>query len=71
MSRDASRTARRTDGAHAATAPATDSAATAAPECVAVDSRDLFRHGNTVVIAHAGQRYILRLTRDNKLILTK
>ena len=34
-------------------------------------STDLFR-GNTVVeIEHAGQRYLLRRTRENKLILTK
>ena len=36
-----------------------------------IDSRDLFRGGNTVHIAHAGQCYQLRLTRENKLILTK
>jgi hemin uptake protein HemP len=43
--------------------------AAAAPEVI--DSRELFRAGNTVQIAHAGQRYQLRLTRENKLILTK
>lgn len=36
-----------------------------------VDSRDLLKGANTVVIEHAGQRYILRVTRENKLILTK
>lgn len=41
----------------------------AAPETL--DSRQLFRGGNTVQIAHAGQCYQLRLTRENKLILTK
>lgn len=36
-----------------------------------IDSRQLFQGGNTVQIAHAGQCYQLRLTRENKLILTK
>lgn len=36
-----------------------------------IDSRQLFRHGSTVYIDHAGQRYVLRVTRENKLILTK
>lgn len=34
-------------------------------------SRELFRDSNTVQIEHEGQRYLLRLTRGNKLILTK
>ncbi|HET8711190.1 MAG TPA: hemin uptake protein HemP [Spongiibacteraceae bacterium] len=34
-------------------------------------SEELFRSGNTVRIEHAGQTYWLRLTRGNKLILTK
>jgi hemin uptake protein HemP len=34
-------------------------------------SADILK-GNTVIeINHAGQRYLLRVTRDNKLILTK
>lgn len=37
----------------------------------AVDSRELFRGGRQLQILHAGQIYILRQTRDNKLILTK
>lgn len=36
-----------------------------------IDSADLLRGANTVEIAHAGQRYLLRVTRENKLILTK
>lgn len=36
-----------------------------------VDSRDLFRQGTTLHIDHAGHRYVLRVTRENKLILTK
>lgn len=35
------------------------------------DSRDLFRGGRQLLIMHAGQVYILRQTKDNKLILTK
>ena len=36
-----------------------------------VESRELLRNGRQLVILHAGQRYLLRQTRDNKLILTK
>jgi len=36
-----------------------------------IDSSQLLRGGRTVEIDHAGQRYTLRLTRENKLILTK
>jgi hemin uptake protein HemP len=43
-------------------------AAAAVPE---LSSRDLFRHANTVRIEHNGEHYWLRLTRGNKLILTK
>jgi len=39
--------------------------------CQRLLSAELFK-GNTVVeIEHAGQRYLLRVTRENKLILTK
>ncbi len=38
---------------------------------VVVESRDLFAGARTVRIAHAGQTYLLRITRENKLILTK
>jgi len=34
-------------------------------------SQDLFKHHKEVVIEHAGQEYRLRITRQNKLILTK
>ncbi len=37
----------------------------------AVESRELLRDGRQLVILHGGQRYLLRQTRDNKLILTK
>ncbi|PKO30125.1 MAG: hemin uptake protein HemP [Betaproteobacteria bacterium HGW-Betaproteobacteria-7] len=38
---------------------------------VRLDSGDILRGASTVEIAHAGQRYLLRVTRENKLILTK
>ena len=37
----------------------------------AIDSRELFQGGRQIQILHAGQVYILRQTRDNKLTLTK
>lgn len=43
----------------------------AAPAAPILLSRELFRESNTVHIEHEGQRYLLRLTRGNKLILTK
>jgi hemin uptake protein HemP len=45
-----------------------DQAASAAQK---LSSQDLFRHGSTVCIEHQGEHYWLRLTRGNKLILTK
>ncbi|HSI42506.1 MAG TPA: hemin uptake protein HemP [Xanthobacteraceae bacterium] len=36
-----------------------------------IDSRDLFLATKEIVIAHRGQTYRLRLTAQNKLILTK
>ncbi len=36
-----------------------------------IDSRELLRGAPAVEIEHAGQRYVLRVTRENKLILTK
>lgn len=38
---------------------------------VQLSSRDLFRAAKTVCIEHNGEHYWLRLTRGNKLILTK
>ena len=40
-------------------------------EVLTLQSTDLFRETRTVCIEHAGQRYLLRLTKENKLILTK
>ncbi|HQU78916.1 MAG TPA: hemin uptake protein HemP [Azonexus sp.] len=36
-----------------------------------VDSEQLLQGAPTVEIDHAGQLYLLRVTRENKLILTK
>jgi hemin uptake protein HemP len=36
-----------------------------------IDSRDLFIGTREIIIAHGGERYRLRLTAQNKLILTK
>lgn len=36
-----------------------------------LSSEDLFRNSSTVCIEHHGEHYWLRLTRGNKLILTK
>lgn len=36
-----------------------------------IDSRDLFSLDREIVIAHGDDRYRLRLTSQNKLILTK
>lgn len=36
-----------------------------------VNSNQLFRGQKTVEIDHGAQRYTLRVTKDNKLILTK
>lgn len=45
--------------------------ATAADDVLSIKSSDLFCHARSVCIEHGGQRYLLRLTRENKLILTK
>ncbi len=36
-----------------------------------VESEEILRGNSAVEIDHAGQRYLLRVTRENKLILTK
>ncbi len=36
-----------------------------------IDSRDLFREAREIIIAHGDETYRLRLTAQNKLILTK
>ena len=41
------------------------------PTRLPVSSEQLLRGATTLEIDHAGQRYLLRITRENKLILTK
>ncbi|MET0105026.1 MAG: hemin uptake protein HemP [Sedimenticola sp.] len=36
-----------------------------------LNSRELFAQHNQVMIDHLGERYVLRVTRQGKLILTK
>ncbi len=36
-----------------------------------IRSRDLLQGGHLILIEHGGDRYYLRMTRNNKLILTK
>lgn len=36
-----------------------------------IDSKEIFEHTVTVTIIHDGQKYQLRVTKANKLILTK
>lgn len=36
-----------------------------------IDSRELFREAREIIIAHGEETYRLRLTAQNKLILTK
>jgi hemin uptake protein HemP len=46
-------------------------AAAARPALPSVSSDQLLQGATTLEIGHAGQRYLLRVTRENKLILTK
>ncbi len=49
-----------------------DSTAVALTNYVQLDTRDIFQNGvRQVEIVHGEARYSLRLTRENKLILTK
>lgn len=52
-------------------APALSAAPGRATTVPCIDSGQLFQQGSTVHIEHAGQCYVLRVTRENKLILTK
>mgnify|MGYP004701414323 CR=1 FL=1 len=58
------------NGRNAGSKPARVIAA-ASPSPPRLDSRELFRNGNEVVIVHKGEEYRLRMTRNEKLILTK
>jgi hemin uptake protein HemP len=46
-------------------------AAAGQPDLPKVASRDLLKGSNLLLIEHGGDRYYLRMTRNNKLILTK
>jgi hemin uptake protein HemP len=41
------------------------------PTCGRIESHSLFQGARELLIAHAGEEYRLRLTRNDKLILTK
>ena len=58
-----------TNNADAALSSRTEIDVTEEPELIA--SADLFGGQNEVVIVHNGARYRLRITRQDKLILTK
>lgn len=47
--------------------PATD----LTPARLRLGSQEILRGNSAVEIEHAGQHYLLRVTRENKLILTK
>lgn len=40
-------------------------------QLMTIDSKTLFTQGDVVFILHRGERYLLRCTRNGKLILTK
>jgi len=46
-------------------------AASRQPDLPRVHSRDLLRGNSLILIEHGDDRYYLRMTRNNKLILTK
>ena len=51
--------------------PRADAAAEPRERAHTVDSMALFAGGREIVIRHAGSEYRLRITRTDKLILTK
>jgi hemin uptake protein HemP len=55
-------------GNHAGTSPATRSLTVTGNR---IDSRDLFSGDREIIIGHGAEAYRLRLTSQNKLILTK
>ena len=64
MSRD---TSDEDNGRH----PASDEGGSIPITAGTINSRDLFRNGREIIIAHGPELYRLRLTSQNKLILTK
>lgn len=65
------RPARPVGSATAAPALSADEVSARRPAATRVDSRRLLEGGRELVIDHAGVEYRLRLTRNDKLILTK
>jgi len=67
------RTAHRTSASAQRDAPSSSTAEPAArlPHVHRVESSMLFERGREVVILHHGQEYRLRITKSDKLILTK
>lgn len=59
------------DGHETVSAPAMANSGVRASLIKRVDSERLLSGGHELVIEHAGQEYRLRLTRNDKLILTK
>ena len=41
------------------------------PQRTTISSKDLLKNGQELIITHAGEEYRLRITSNNKLILTK
>jgi hemin uptake protein HemP len=60
-----------THQAPSAPAPARPGCQTSLGNLPSVCSRELLRGGNLILIEHGHERYFLRMTRNNKLILTK
>ena len=54
-----------------ANSPAASSPPTETNARPRIDSGKLLQGANALEIDHSGQRYLLRVTRENKLILTK
>ncbi len=52
-------------------APVANRSADGSPHVRRVESLTLFERGREVVIVHHGQEYRLRITKSDKLILTK
>jgi len=69
------RTAHRTSGSTQAESPSAGETAGGPaggpPHVRRVESATLFERGREVVIVHHGQEYRLRITKSDKLILTK
>jgi hemin uptake protein HemP len=65
------RTAHRTSESTQAQPPHAAASLGGPPQVRRVESATLFGRGHEVVIVHRGQEYRLRITKSDKLILTK